>query len=79
MLGKIIFELFGIEKKLVRPNQALGRHIGFWRITRNATRCQPGTARDLHLEAIWNPNHQKPGGGLFFEVDFFFNGPAPVL
>ena len=36
-------------------------------------RCQPGTARNPHLEAIWNPNHQKPGGGvgLFFEVKFF--------
>ena len=35
--------------------------------------CQPGTAQDLHLEAIWNPNYQKPGGGggFFFEVNFF--------
>ena len=80
MVGKRIFELFPIEKKLVWPNQALGRHIGFWWITQNATRCQPGTARDLHLEPIWNTNHQKPGGGgSFLKVNFFFNGPASVL
>ena len=52
-----------------------GGHIGFWRITRNATRCQPGTARDPHLETIWNPHHQKPGGGLFLKVMV----RAPVL
>ena len=30
MLGKRIFDLFPIEKKLVRPYQALCRHFGFW-------------------------------------------------
>ena len=79
MVGKRIFELFPIEKKLVWPNQALGRHIGFWWITQNATRCQPGTARDLHLEPIWNTNHQKPGGGVIFKGEIFFNGPASGL
>ena len=65
MVEKRIFELFPIEKKLVWPNQALSRHIGFWWITQNATRCQPGTARDLYLEAMGSPNHKKPGGGHF--------------
>ena len=49
------------------PYQGSGGHIGFWQITPNATGRQPGTARDPHLETIWSPNHQKPGG--FFKGD----------